>query len=72
MRDDAVGINGLDCTSNRTNASVMSSRAWQELLQLLGKDGDKVMLDIILYCGVFIPADIGKDNLIQVSGQSVY
>ena len=68
MRNDAVGINGLDCTSNGTNASVMSDCAWQELLQLLGKDGDKVMLDIILYCGVFVPTENGKGNLIQISG----
>ena len=69
MRDEAVGLNGLDCISAKSNASIMSDSIWQDLLHLLGKDGDQVMLDLILHCGVYIPAGISNGNLIQLSGE---
>jgi telomerase reverse transcriptase len=50
------------------NAATMSDGPWQTLLDVLGKDGDKVMLDLILHCGIYLPIPSGRNNLYQLSG----
>ena len=41
---------------------------WADILRLLGKEGDKTMLDLILNTGLFVTVNNGKGNLYQLSG----
>lgn len=41
---------------------------WPQFLLLLGKEGERIMLDLLLDCAVFVAVKEGKGNLVQVSG----
>ena len=58
----------IECLYPNANVATLKSAAWTKLLGLLGSGGDRIMLDLILYCGVFVPAKSGQGNLIQISG----
>ena len=70
---DGVGPGALGVESFCPNANVatLKSSIWHDLLRLLGKDGDKIMLDLILHCGIFKPIESGDGNLVQVSGKRI-
>ncbi|MCJ1310200.1 hypothetical protein MMC25_003861 [Agyrium rufum] len=61
-------IPGVHCRSRNSHVEAMKSRLWEQLLRLLGKDGDKIMLELILDCGIFVSVANGKDNFYQLSG----
>lgn len=44
---------------------------WPQFLLLLGKEGERIMLDLLLDCAVFVALPEGKGNLVQVSGVPV-
>ncbi|KAK5002467.1 Telomerase reverse transcriptase, partial [Cryomyces antarcticus] len=46
----------------------MKHQPWSNLLPLLGNGGDRIMIDLILDCGIFIPVEGGAGNLQQLSG----
>jgi len=41
---------------------------WPQLLALLGKAGQRIMLDLLLDCAVFVAVKAGKGNFNQLSG----
>ncbi|PTB67108.1 hypothetical protein BBK36DRAFT_1088057, partial [Trichoderma citrinoviride] len=41
---------------------------WPHLLALLGQAGEKVMIDLLSKCSVFLKVDAGLDNYIQLTG----
>ena len=43
---------------------------WPQLLALLGKGGEKVMIDLLLDCSIFTSVDAGRGNYHQLSGKS--
>ena len=49
----------------------MKSSLWIDTLGLLGKAGDKIMLELVLNCGIFVAVANGKSNLYQLSGKRV-
>ena len=69
--DGAVhGVHGV--TSNYPNSLVntLKNDPWTNVLDLLGKDGEPIMLDILLDCAIFVGVQSGKGNLYQLSGTS--
>lgn len=54
------------------NQYVMSLKGqpWLDVLGLLGNDGQRIMIDLILDCGIFIPVQSGHGNYYQLSGKS--
>lgn len=42
---------------------------WPELLVLLGKAGERIMIDLLLDCGVFVAVSAGTGNMWQLSGR---
>jgi len=43
---------------------------WPHLLALLGKAGERVMIDLLTDEAIFIPIEAGRDNYYQLSGMS--
>ncbi|OBT76587.1 hypothetical protein VF21_05363 [Pseudogymnoascus sp. 05NY08] len=41
---------------------------WPQVLGLLGKGGDRVMIDLLVDCGIFLAVNNGRGNYIQISG----
>jgi len=63
-----AGIPGLVSHYPNGNVDALKDGAWSELLGLLGKEGDRIMLDLILECGIFVAVDGGRGNVYQLSG----
>ena len=48
----------------------LKSAMWRKLLVMLGKQGDQIMLDLLLDCGIYVSIGAGKGNFYQLSGQA--
>lgn len=44
---------------------------WPQLLALVGKAGQRIMLDLLLGCAVFVAVKAGKGNFSQLSGMQI-
>ncbi|KAI0418047.1 hypothetical protein F5X98DRAFT_126411 [Xylaria grammica] len=42
---------------------------WLQLLALLGESGDRIMIDLLLDCAIFVSVGTGTNNLCQISGR---
>lgn len=53
------------------NSHVTSMKAWPwpRVLALLGKEGEKAMIDLILDCGTFVAVGSGLGTYYQLSGE---
>ena len=67
--EHGIGLFGLTCTFPNASVATIKGPVWVALLKLLGKGGDKIMLELLLHCGVFIPIASGKNNFYQLSGE---
>ena len=65
-----AGIPGLVSHYPNNHVSTMKNAVWAELLGLLGQEGDRIILDMILGCGIYLPLESGRDNCYQVCGVS--
>ena len=70
-RNVAAGIHGLDMWLINDQVTTIRRPVWQDVLELLGGEGDGIMLDLIWNCGTFVPVDSGVDNYLQLSGSSL-
>ena len=64
-----AGIAGIVSYYPNTNVKVLKGSYWPEVLALLGKEGERILLDLFLDCGIFIAGDEGVDNYYQLSGR---
>jgi len=63
----ASSIPGIVCQFPNQTIEEVTSPVWCQLLSLLGRGGDFVMVDLLVDCALFIPAS-GQDGLQQLSG----
>lgn len=63
-----AGIPGLISHYPNGNVDTLKNIAWAELLGLLGREGDRIMLDLILDGAMFMAVDGGPSNFYQLSG----
>jgi hypothetical protein len=45
---------------------------WPQVLGLLGKGGDRVMIDLLVDCGIFLAAGNGRGNYFQICGMYLH
>jgi telomerase reverse transcriptase len=64
-------IPGLILEHPNENVNALKQAPWTEIYAMLGKDGDRVMLGLLLDCAVFLRLSSGKDNFYQLSGVPV-
>lgn len=64
----APKIQGLILEQPNPNAQALKQAPWTEILALLGKDGNRIMLNLLLDCAIFLHLSAGKDNYYQLSG----
>jgi len=48
---------------------MLKSSPWPQILALMGKKGQRMMIDLILDCGIFVPVESGHGNYFQLSGK---
>lgn len=70
---DRGGTNIPDLCSLYPNshAKTLREAPWPQLLALLGQSGERVMIDLLLDCSVFVAVEAGFQNYYQLSGMSV-
>jgi telomerase reverse transcriptase len=54
------------------NGHVTSIKAdpWPRILGLMGKEGERTMIDLLLDCGIFLAVESGRGTYHQLSGES--
>ena len=64
-------IPGLFVAHHNRRVEEIKASPWPQLLVLLGKAGEQIMIDLLLDCSIFLGVESGKDNLYQLSGISI-
>ena len=64
-------IPGVYAVHTNNCVRALKETPWPQFLLLLGKEGERIMLDLLLDCAVFVAVKEGKGNLVQVSGVPV-
>ena len=62
------GIPGIVSHYPNESVNTMKSASWIEVHKLLGHGGDRIMLDLLLYYGLYTEVDGGRANYSQISG----
>ncbi|KAI4202907.1 MAG: hypothetical protein LQ350_002278 [Teloschistes chrysophthalmus] len=65
-----VGIPGLVLHYPNSHVRTLKTRPWTDLLNFLGKDGEQIMLDLLLNAAVYMSVENGRGNYYQLSGNS--
>lgn len=48
----------------------MKQAPWPQLLQLFGKSGESMMINLLLDGSIFLPVEAGQGNYYQLSGEA--
>lgn len=64
-------IPGLFSHFANRRVQALKEDPWPQLLMLLGKSGDKIMIDLLVDCAIFLTVEAGIGNLYQLSGMPV-
>jgi telomerase reverse transcriptase len=68
----ATGFTGLYEHYPNHRVRALKGDPWPQVFMLLGKEGDRIMLDLLVDCAIFEPVKAGKDNLYQLSGSPLH
>ena len=63
-----AGIPGIVSHYPNGNVNILKGATWADVIALVGKDGDQVMLDLLLETNIFTISPGGNDNYYQLSG----
>ena len=47
----------------------MKKAPWSDLLKLLGKSGERIMIELLFEAAIFMPIEAGHGNYCQISGR---
>ncbi|XMA14564.1 hypothetical protein WAI453_007355 [Rhynchosporium graminicola] len=61
-------IPGVTSTYPNSHVTEMKAKPWPQILMLLGKEGEKAMIDLILDCGIFLAVKDSHGSFNQLSG----
>jgi len=65
-------IPGVISTYPNSHVTSIKASPWPQVLALMGKEGERMMIDLILDCGVFLPVRSGRGSYYQLSGLSTF
>ena len=63
-----AGIPGIVSHYPNSNVSSLKGAEWNDVLNLLGRDGEQIMLNMIMHCGIFVKIESGRGNYSHLSG----
>lgn len=55
-----------------SHVTAMKAWPWPHVLALLGKVGERVMVDLIVDCGIFPEIENTNGNYYQLSGEPIF
>lgn len=62
-------IQGLFSLYFNERVAAIKQSPWPQLLQLLGKSGESIMINLLLDCSIFLHVEAGQGNYYQLSGK---
>jgi telomerase reverse transcriptase len=62
-------IPGLQCHYPNEHVDRLKSPLWGSVLRLLGTDGDRIMLNLLVDDAIFLSVKHGSGNYYQLSGK---
>ncbi|TPX14184.1 uncharacterized protein E0L32_000578 [Thyridium curvatum] len=65
-------IPGLFCVHPNPHVQTLKEDPWPQVLLLLGQAGERVMIDLLFDCSIFVAMESGQDNLHQLSGKPLF
>ena len=63
-----AAIPGVISFHPNSHVDAMKADPWPKVLMLMGKEGERTMIDLMLDCGTFKSLEDGKGNYHQLSG----
>ncbi|RYO73581.1 hypothetical protein DL764_010545 [Monosporascus ibericus] len=67
--NDERNIPGLFALHPNPHVDTLKRVPWPQLLLLLGQSGERIMMDLLLDCAIFVPVNAGTNNYCQISGK---
>lgn len=67
-QDTSTAIPGVVSTYPNSHVIAMKALPWPRVLTLMGNEGEGVMIDLILDCGIYVSLESGRGNYYQLSG----
>ena len=64
-----AGIIGITSHYPNNNVTTLKSALWDDVLELLGREGAQVMLKMIVHCGIYTRISNGRGNFYQLCGK---
>ncbi len=64
-------IGGLSRLYENQYVEDLKSSTWPEILRLLGRGGNLIMIDLLVDCAIFRQVESGRGNYYQISGMSI-
>ena len=71
---DANGVSnipGLIARHPNSSIQTLKSPLWCRLHALLGQGGDRILMDLLLECSIFLPIEKNNGNYYQLSGMPI-
>lgn len=65
-------IPGLFSLYPNSQVKILKGSPWPQLLALLGQSGEKMMIDLLLDCSIYVAVEAGFRNYHQLSGKNVF
>lgn len=64
-----ASIPGVVSHYPNSHVSTLKNTLWADVLGLLGKEGERIMLDLILEFGIYVAVESGRENYYQLCGK---
>lgn len=68
-RTISCSIPGLEVQFPNDSVQQLKRAPWTEVLGLLGDNGEEIMLNLLLDCGIFVAVDQQRGIYFQLSGK---
>lgn len=69
VENATTSIPGIVSICPNSHVASIKSNPWPQILLLMGKEGEKMMVDLIIDCGLFVDVGSGNDTYHQLSGE---
>ncbi|KAJ4394591.1 Telomerase reverse transcriptase [Gnomoniopsis smithogilvyi] len=65
-------IQGLCSLYFNERVAILKHAPWPQLLHILGKSGESMMINLLMDCSIFLPVEAGQGNYYQLSGKPIF
>ncbi|CEJ86084.1 hypothetical protein VHEMI04004 [[Torrubiella] hemipterigena] len=67
-QDAPMNIPGIYSVFENANVAALCSDPWPQVLALLGQAGERIMIDLLIDCSIFLRVHSGYNNYYQLNG----